>query len=167
MSADLYIIVCPERIPLEELRFYNTWNYDDDADDEVKFQEALDRVNAVADSLYHDETSGWSFPDEVWVGSASYAKASLLGDAQKYIPLTVSTIQNFYNRHGGVVRVTPGVVTAITTAFSLPNRSIYGAKFDSQGFIPRKNRMAGLNKARKVKQFLEANMGRDTFCDLW
>lgn len=166
MAADLHIIVVPDRVSVDELKFYTTWDYDG-AETPEQLDALLDHVNAVSDSLYNDETERWSFPDDVWVGACSPAKAGMLGDFGRYIPGTVAAIHNFYVKQGGIVRITPETIPVITTAFNLPNRSIYGAKTDSLGYVPRNERMRGLNRAREVKKFLVKNLGKDTFCDFW
>lgn len=164
MSADMHIIVAPDTIPMDELKFYGTWEYDTNMSNE-EFFAADDRISAVADALYHGDDA-WNL-DDVWVAACSPAKAGFMGDYDRYIPGAVRAINDLYTRNGGVIVITPEIIPAITTAFNMPNRSIYGAENDRSGFIPRKERMRGVNRARKVKRFLEANMGKATFVDFW
>lgn len=164
MAADLHIIVVPEGIDLDELRHYSTWEFPGEDVPQDEFEALLDRVEAVSTALYTVEHP----VDNVWVGACSPGKASMMENFRRYVPRAVETINNLYIKHGGVIRITPEIIPAITTAFNLPHDSFYESKFDNQGrLIPPSERWRGINKARSVKKFLWENIGKDTFCDLW
>lgn len=57
------------------------------------------------------------------VGQVSWIKAGLAGDVGRYVPAPILRATELI---GDGVWLTPGLAKAITVAFNLPNRSIYG-----------------------------------------
>lgn len=62
----------------------------------------------------------------VEVGQVSWLKTALSGGAERYIP---AAVQRCVDLIGDGVLLTPGMAKAITVAFNLPNRSIYGRPY--------------------------------------
>ena len=167
MSADLHIITFrPERIDPQIILDYNAAEWEDNPDGSFNI-ESTERVQAIGE-LYHtavygdiDDRSTWSpYDDSIWVGQVSWVKAGMTGEAsyRQWIPRSVEVIQDYYNRHGGVVEITEKMIPVFTTAFSLPHDSHYEKSHNG-------HKSRGVAKARNIKKFLEANIGKLSFAD--
>jgi len=169
MSADLHIITfSPERIDPQVIIDYNTADYIDNSDgsfdmENIEYVQSVGEVyhNAVFGDI-NDESTWHRYDDDIWVGQVSWMKAGLFGEAgyREWIPRSVEAIQKLYNKQpGGILVITPQIIPVFTTAFSLPHDS----HFEKRHADGQKSR--GVNKARNIKKFLEANIGKMSFVE--
>jgi hypothetical protein len=162
MSADLHIITFnPDTLDPALVREFATFEYDYDAKPE-DIAIRIKRYNELSDKVTEaNDYEPIHYVDDVWVGQVSGLKIGSTGNRNDYIPLAVESIGALYKRQGGVVYITPEIIPAITVAFSLPHISKYEQPY------PDGQRSRGIAKARDVKKFLIANIGKPTFVDLW
>jgi hypothetical protein len=167
MSADLHLRALREPSLAPLLRDWGRGNIaewdalpraDDDSPnaDQLR-EEAWDALSDRDEQLEQmaTELGIWDGPN-VWLGQVSWSKAGLFADEdgswRRWVPRCVEAIQRFYDAHGGIVAMTPGVRSAVTTAFSLPHDSWYET-----------GKSRGVAKARDVKKWCDQHMGDLTF----
>lgn len=125
MSADLALIALPDT---EQWRA--TWNefnaaeITGDMDDEEIADWAGRGIVAMTSDRHRELITALFNQPNIEVGQVSALKASLFGDADRYVPGPIDRVAALLGDDGQVL--TPGLVKALTVAYNLPNRSIYG-----------------------------------------
>ena len=164
MSADLHLYVFdPEKLDPSIITDWQNAEYVINEDGSYD-PEDTERVQAIGERYSEavfgiiDSTGAWrNVEGDIWIGQVSWGKVGFgLGSYRDFVPRSVEYLGKFYAARGGIVTITEANIPAILTAFNLPHDSIYERRVNG-----RKSR--GVNKARNIKKFLEANIGKTTF----
>lgn len=96
--------------------------------------------------------------DNCWVGQVSTLKAMLSDDdPSAYIPTVVQHFAHIYEREGGVVLLTEGIISELLAGFDLPSNSVY----------EQDNTNRGIASKEEIGEFLNKHLGSWTFVDNW
>lgn len=127
-----------------------------------------DQQKLLTQAVYGGAETGHKpyYEDALWAGELSLMNPNPL----KGIPRSMDSIMRLYERNNHVVRITPAIIPAFTTSYSLKSFSEYEHHRNNRGGRKRSKfpkGTSGIAQARDVKKFLQDHVGKSSFVDFW
>jgi len=148
VSADYFIQTFDaDTIPVDMMKIYVNHG--------CQYSQAqVDAVSRMIEPSLEDQS--YSVFEHFWVGETSTDFAN-----PRHAPRSIAAIEALYERHQGIVKITPETIAAMTTAFSIKSNSEYEDNRNARGGRLRsKYTSAGVSKARELKKFLVPQTGQ-------